>query len=146
MFTFALAQADILNSVLDFAITQSATGWINLGVNLIISTIIGGLVLILLMKVVEYEWGESFNPANAFFVVLIINAISIFGIVKYLVPIIPAGGLILPVVIWIALIKAFFSGLTWKHVLVVAIVGWIISIFLIPYLVGIIKGFIPAII
>lgn len=137
------AQADFLSNVLEVATSQGASGWVNLGINVIISTIIGGLVLVAVMKVVEYEWGEGFGLGNAFIVVLIINAINIFGIIRYLTTYIPMGALVLPILIWVALIKAFFQDLTWKHALIVGVVGWILSIFIVPYLTGFVYGFIP---
>ena len=87
------------------------------------------------------------QPTNAFLVVLIINLINmlgVLGIVIRFISFIPFLPVILPVLIWIALIKMFFKDMSFAHAVIVGVIGWVLSIFLIPYLVGMASGFIPS--
>lgn len=120
---------------------------ITLAINLILSTIVGGIVLLLLVEIVGKKSSEHVNPLNAFLVVLIINLINILGVLGFVAPYIsfvPFLPVILPVLIWIVMIKAFFGEMSLMHAILVGVVGWLLSIFVIPYLVGIASGFIPS--
>ncbi len=127
----------------NIALTQTAGGWLSIGIDIILSTLVGGLVLLALVEVFGKKWGEAVKPVNAFFVILVINIINIIGIIGFLSAIIPMGALIVPFLVWILLIKAFFGEMPWKHVAIVGIVGYISSIFLVPYLVGYVSGYLP---
>jgi hypothetical protein len=123
------------------------TNPIALAINVIVSTIIGGIVLLVLVEIVGKKFSEEVHPANAFLVVLIINLINILGVLGFITPyisFIPFLPVILPVLIWIILIKVFFKEMSILHAVIVGVVGWLLSIFLIPYLVGIASGFIPS--
>lgn len=128
-----------LTSVYNLALTNQPGGWINLGVNLILSTIIGGLVLLIILEIVGKEWGESVHPVNSFILVLIINIINLLGVVN-LLGFITYYVFIVPLLVWIVLVKAFFHEMEFKHAIVVGIIGYLISIFVVPYLVGLIVG------
>ncbi len=125
------------------ATSQSWTYWLQLGVNVILGTLIGGLVLIAILKVVSKAFGESVRIANAFLLVLIVNIISLFGVIGFLAAPLPAVAFILPLLLWIGLTKLFFSELRWPHVLVAAIAGYLVSILLVPALTATVAGFIP---
>lgn len=125
--------------ILGIATSQN---WVALGVNMILSTLLGGIVIIALLSILGRAWGEKIKPANAFAMVLIINAVTYFGILT-LFSSFPVAGIILPLVIWILLTKAFFSGLALWHALVVGVVGFFLSIFLIPTLVAAASGYLP---
>jgi hypothetical protein len=120
---------------------------ITLAINVIVSTIIGGIVLLILVEIIGKKFSEEVHPANAFLVVLIINLINILGILGFITPYIsfvPFVPVILPVLIWIVMIKLFFKEMSILHAVIVGVIGWLLSIFLIPYLVGIASGFIPS--
>jgi len=138
--------ADILTNLvtslgLDFASP------ITLAINVILSTIIGGLALLLIVEIIGKKFSEEVHPANAFLVVLIINLINLLGILALVTPyisFIPFLPVILPVIIWVVLIKAFFGEMEILHAVIVGVVGWLLSIFVVPYLVGIASGFMPS--
>ena len=51
-------------AVFSFATSQSAGSWLALGINTILSTIIGGIVLIILVEMFSHKFGESIKPQN----------------------------------------------------------------------------------
>lgn len=127
-------------TILGIATSQD---WIALGLNLFLSTIIGGIVIIILLFIVTRAFGEQVKLPNAFIMVLLINSINLFGILAFLSPTFPLAGLLLPVLIWIVFTKAFFSELVWWHAVLIGIIGYALSIFLIPNLVVAFSGFLP---
>ncbi len=126
--------------IYNFATQGGVTDWVSIGTGLILSTIIGGLVLVAILAIAGREWHEGIHPLRAFFVVLIINVINFFGILN----IFSGGGyllLILPLVIWIILLKVFFMGMAMKHVLILAVISYIVTLVVVPPLVGMFSGF-----
>ena len=119
--------------------------WAALGLNLILSTIVGGIVIVILLAVFSKAWKEQMKYQNAFLMVLLINIINMFGILALLSPIVPALSLFLPLLIWIGFAKGFFAEMKWWHAIVLGIIGYGLSIFLIPSLTGAASGFIPKI-
>ena len=117
--------------------------WIALAVNMIVSTIIGGIVIAILLAVLGKAWKEDVNYANAFLMVLIINAITFFGIINLLSTSLPTVGVLLPLLFWVGLSKTFFSSMRWWHAIVVGLVGYVLSLMIVPYIVSIVSGFIP---
>ena len=120
---------------------------ITLVINLIVSTIIGGIVLLILVEIFGKKFSEEVQPANAFLVVLIINLINLLGVMAFIVPMIsfvPFLPVLLPVIIWIVMIKLFFKEMSIAHAIMVGVIGWLLSIFLIPYIVGMASGLIPS--
>lgn len=138
--------ADILTNLVT-SVGVDFTNPITLAINIIVSTIIGGIVLLILVEIIGKKFSEEVHPVNAFLVVLIINLINILGVLGLITPyisFIPFLPVILPVLVWIILIKLFFSEMSILHAIIVGVVGWLLSIFLIPYLVGIASGFMPS--
>ena len=138
--------ADILTNLVT-SVGVDFTNPITLAINIIVSTIIGGIVLLILVEIIGKKFSEEVHPMNAFLVVLIINLINILGVLGFITPYIssiPFLPVILPVLVWIILIKLFFSEMSIMHAIIVGVIGWLLSIFLIPYLVGIASGFIPS--
>ncbi|MCK4531579.1 MAG: hypothetical protein KAT94_01820 [Candidatus Aenigmarchaeota archaeon] len=138
--------ADILTNLVT-SLGVDFTNPITLAINVIVSTIIGGIVLLILVEIIGKKFSEEVHPANAFLVVLIINLVNLLGVLGFIVPyisFIPFLPVILPVLIWITLIKLFFKEMGITHAILVGVVGWLLSIFLIPYLVGMASGFIPS--
>ena len=132
-----------LDSIFGIATSQGAASWLNLGINIILSTIVGGLILVLILGVLGREWGERVKVGNAFIVVLIINIINLFGVIGFISPYISTFVIILPLVIWILLIKAFFGELSFLHAIIVGLIGFAVSIIAIPYLVSMVLNYIP---
>ena len=138
--------ADILTNLVT-SLGMDFTNPITLAINIIVSTIIGGIVLLILVEIIGKKFSEEVHPANAFLVVLIINLINLLGILAFVVPyisFIPFLPVALPVLVWIILIKLFFRDMSIIHAVIVGVIGWVLSIFLVPYLVGIASGFIPS--
>lgn len=123
---------------------------IGLLVNLIVSTIVGGIVFLVVVEVFAKAFSEEVGIPRALGVVLVINIINIFGILSLITPYlaaIPFAGyimLILPLIIWIALVKAFFSGMEILHAVVIGVVGYALSIIVFPMLTAIVQGYLPA--
>jgi len=140
----AEALPGILEPLNNFATSEGANYWLNLGINLILSTLVTGIVLILVLEAAKKAWGESVNVANAFMLVLAINLINIFGVIGFISPYLGSAALILPVIIWIVLVKAFFSGMGWKHAVAIGVAGYLLTIFVVPWLIALVSGFIPA--
>lgn len=136
-----------LNAIYGLATSQAYTYWIGMAINLIISTIIGGIILIIILEIFSKKFNEPVKPANAFLVVLLVNIINIVGILGFLLPYlvaVPYLALILPLIMWIVFIKAFFGELSILHAILVAVIFYVITIFILPYLTAIIMGFIPS--
>ncbi|MBU0898697.1 MAG: hypothetical protein KKB03_02555 [Nanoarchaeota archaeon] len=143
--------ADIFGSLFNletlyaFANSQGYMYWLNLGISIILTTIIGGIVLIVLSKVLSRWTGNISNYGHAFMVVLVINIINFFGILGILLGFlygIPFLGLILPVIVWIGLLKVFFGELNTKGVIILGVISYILSMTLIPILVSTAGSFI----
>jgi len=126
--------------ILGFATSQN---WLALGINLILSTIIGGIVIVILLTILSKVWSDQVKVTNAFIMVLVINVINLVGVIGLLSPIVPMVGLILPLIIWIVLSKVFFSQMSWIHAFITGVVGFGLSIVLFPMLTGLVTGFIP---
>lgn len=129
------------DAALSIATSQN---WILLGVNLILNTIIGGIVVVILLMIVGRAFGEHPKVTNAFIMVFIIQLVTIFGILGFLSAVLPAGVVtLLPIILWIVLAKAFFGDMVWWHAVIVGGAGYVLSLFLIPGLMGYFSAFIP---
>jgi hypothetical protein len=143
--------ADVLTSLNDFlgGMDLNFTNPIGLGLNLIISTIISGIVILIIVEIFSKKFAEEVNPMHAFLLALAINVINlpiVMGLIYSFMAAVPLLGIItgfLPVIIWIVLTKLLFRGLSWLHVMVIALLCYFLSIYLIPSLVAMVRGFIP---
>ncbi|MFH0956699.1 MAG: hypothetical protein V1813_02450 [Candidatus Aenigmatarchaeota archaeon] len=122
---------------------------VGLGVNIFLSTIIGGILILLIVEIFAKKFSESVNPMHAFLVSLVISVINLLGIIPILgglVGTLPFAGMIamlLPVIVWIALIKVFFRDLALTHALMIGVICYLMSIFLVPTIVVMVSAFIP---
>ena len=116
---------------------------ISLGVNIILSTLIGGIVFLIVAEFLAKGFRENIKVYRAFLVVLIINIINMFGVINLIPQISVLPSFVLQVLIWIGLVKVAFSGMSVKHAVVVGVVGFIVSILVIPSLVGIVGSYVP---
>jgi len=136
-----------LSAVYNFATSNTFDFWISIGINLILSTIVGGIILVIILEVFSHRFGESVNPENAFLFVLVVNIINIVGLMGLLLPYvaaIPFAELILPALVWIGLFKIFFSGLSIFHTIIIGIVFYAITIMAVPIMVAYLGNLIPA--
>ena len=135
-----------LNAVYDFATSQVASYWITLGITFLLSTLITGILLIIVMELASRQAGEPIRAANAFLVVALINVINFFGIMGIMISFIagvPFIAFILPALIWIGFLKLFFRDMSWLHIIIIGIVFYAITLFVVPYITSFIAGFIP---
>ena len=135
-----------LNAIYEFATSQSMSYWINLGITFILSSLITGIFLVIVLKIASKETGSPIKVGNAFIAVLLINLINFFGIMGLLLSFIagvPYLGIILPALIWIVFLKLFFGNLGWLYAIVIGILFYVISLFVIPHITSYIAGFIP---
>ncbi|RLJ09218.1 MAG: hypothetical protein DRP13_00705 [Candidatus Aenigmatarchaeota archaeon] len=131
----------------DLANSQSYNYWIGLGVQVILSTLVGGIVLLVLVEIFSHHFGESVKPANAFLVALIGNVLTFFGVMGLLISFIswvPFAHLIISLGIWIVLIKGFFGEMSFTHAVMVGVIFFVLSLVLVPYITGMIMGFVPS--
>jgi hypothetical protein len=133
-------------AIFSYATSQSAGSWLSLGINVIVSTLVGGFLLIFLVEVFSHKFGESIKPQNAFLVTLIANIVTYFGIIGLLSGFLSSVSfliIILPLVVWFVLIKMFFSQMNILHAFLVAVIFFMLSMLVIPSLVSLVAGFIP---
>ena len=126
--------------------SQGFNYWISLGINIVISTITGGVVLIILAYIFSEKFNESISLPNAFLISLIGNIINFFGLLGLLLPyigIVPFASIILPVIIWILLIKVFFGQMSFVHSILLGVVFMVVTMFVTPYLSSMIISMIP---
>ncbi len=122
---------------------------IGMATNLILSTIVGGIVILIVVEILAKKFSEEVNPMHAFMLALSVNIINIpivMGLLYNVLSYIPLMGLVagfLPLIIWLALTKLFFRDMSIMPVLIIAVLGYLLSMFVIPILVNIVAGFIP---
>jgi len=133
-------------AIYSYATGQSAGSWLSLGISVIVSTLVGGILLIVLVEVFSHKFGESIKPQNAFLVTLLANIVTYFGIIGLLsgfLSSVPYVIILLPLVVWFVLIKVFFSQMNILHAFLVAVIFFMLSMLVIPTLVSLVSGFIP---
>lgn len=117
--------------------------------NIILSTIVGGVLFLILVEIFAKKSSADVQITHAFLLALAINIINIpivMGLIYTFVSFIPFLGLIsafLPIIIWIVLTKFLFKDLGMLHVLIISVIGYVLTIYLLPSLVNIVAGFIP---
>jgi hypothetical protein len=117
--------------------------------NLILSTVVGGIVILIIVMLFAKKFAEEASPLNAFILAFVVSLINIFGVVAILgglLAMLPLGGIIvmlLPVLVWIVLVKLFFKEMSLLHVLIISVVCYLLSIYLIPMLIRMVAGFMP---
>lgn len=144
--------ADILTTLNEFlgGMELNFGNPVAMATNIILSTIVTGVMILIIVEIFAKRSGAMVNPAHAFLFALIINIINIpivMGLIYTFVAYIPILGMItmiLPVIIWIVLTKFLFRDLEMLHVLIIGVLGFALSIFVLPYIVGMVYGFIPA--
>lgn len=143
--------ADALTALNDF-IANLQLGFgnpIGLATNIILSTIVGGIVILIVVEIFARKSSVSVNPMYAFLLALVTSIINIFGIMPFLgqfiamIPLLGVVVLVLPVLVWIILVRLFFRELEMLHVLIIGVICYFLSIYLIPLLAGMVSGFIP---
>lgn len=128
-----------MDFIYSLALGKGPSGWLNLGINLFLSTLVGGIVLLIIIEILAHEWAEFISPANAFIVVFLVNvanfALGSLGLLGAL-SFIPMAGLVVPLLIWILLVKVFFWEMELKHTVIIAVIGFVLSVFLVPFIVN----------
>ena len=122
---------------------------IGLAMNLILSTIVGGVVILVIVEVFAKKFKEQVKPLNAFLLALVSSLINIFGIVPMLgqyLAMLPMVGflvIVLPIIVWIVLTKLFFKGLKLTHAVMMGVVCYFVSLYVLPMLIGMVAGYVP---
>ncbi len=135
----------ILGSFSSLATSNSAAGWINIGINIVLSTIIGGIVLLVVMEALSKAWGESVSAGKCFMFVLIINIITQFGIgfILPFVSFIPMASLVITLLLWIGFMKLFFGELSMLHAVIAGVIGFALGMLVVPMLTGLVLSYLP---
>jgi hypothetical protein len=117
--------------------------------NLIVSTIVSGIVILVIVMLFAKKFAESVSPLNAFILAFVVTLINLFGVVGLLGGILislPLGSIIvmlLPILVWIVLVKVFFKEMSFLHVVIISFVCYLVSIYVIPMLVGTVGALLP---
>ena len=114
----------LLDPVASTAMSQTISGWIFMGVGVLVYTLAGGIVLAILLKIMGSVWGEEYDLGKAFIISLLASLASFaIGIIGFAM--IPSP--ILPVIIWILLVRLFYRDMGWLKVLIAGIAGFFIA-------------------
>jgi len=122
---------------------------VGLVINLILSTIVGGIVILIVAELFAKKFSEEIKAVNAFILVLVASLVQLLGIVPLLgqfLIMLPMVGLllvVLPVIVWIVLVKIFFSKLHILHAALLGVVCYFLTLYVIPILVSMVSGFVP---
>lgn len=131
------------DSILQFAGMNDAMGWVGVGISLLLQILIGGLILVVIMEIFGHHWGESINPLNAFFAIIIATFVNMFGIMGVLSSMLSLGyygGILLSIAVWFILIKLFFREFEIKHVIIVSLVVVVANMILLPIVMSFVLG------
>ena len=110
----------ILGAFSNLATGNSAMGWINIAINIVLSTIVGGIVLLIVMEALSKAWGENVSIGKCFTFVLIISLL-----------------------LWVGFMKLFFGDLSMAHAAIAGVIGFVLSMFVVPIITGLVLGFLP---
>ena len=125
-----------LGSVASMASADSTGFWISIITTLIIGTIVGGILLIVVLGLFNRIYGEMLDYKRAFIVVLlanIINLVGVAGLLSSMLASIPFIGLILPILIWVLLLKLFLEDMSFLHALITGVVFFVVTMIAVPY-------------
>ncbi len=138
----------ILNAFLE-SLQLNFSNPVGLAINLILSTIVGGIVILVVVELFAKKFSEEIKAVNAFLLVFVASLVQLLGIVPLLgelLTMLPMVGLlvvVLPIIVWIVLVKLFFRHLHMLHAALIGIVCYFLTLYVIPILVGMVSGFIP---
>ena len=130
----------------DLLTTLTSIGFepINLAISLILATIIGGIIVLIVVEIIGKKSGIHINPANAFVIVMVINLINYLGLALILASYIPFLPIwILQIAIWILLVKVLFHEISWVYSILIGVIGFAVTLIIVPLLVGMVSGYIP---
>lgn len=119
---------------------------INLAVNVILSTIVMGIVIIVLTKIIARDVDEEVEMTHAFGLALLINIINmpiLSALLLGFMSLVPFGSIIIPLLVWIIATKLFFMHIHIAHAAIIGVIGFVLSLLVIPLIVNAIIGFIP---
>ena len=139
-----MAFSDIIKIV-----TSYAGSWTGLLSNLIISILVGGLVFLIVAKIVGSKLKDTIHIPRVFLAVAIINFINlpiIWGLTTKTITSIPLASIIfpfMPFLVWLGAIKIAFSEMPISHALLMSVIGYMLSIFVVPTLIWSVRGILP---
>jgi len=122
---------------------------IGLGVSIILDTVISGIMILIIVEIFAKKYKEGVKPSHAFIVSLVITIINILGIVPLLggmlttLPFAAILVMVLPIIVWIVVVKLSFKELKISHVAIISVVCYLLSIYVIPMVMGMVAGMIP---
>ena len=114
--------------------------------NLAISTIVGGLVFFIVAKLISTKLNDDIGVGKVFTAILIINLASlplVWSLTVQAIEAIPFAYVIfpfLPFLVWFLVIRLVFKEMAVSHSLIIAILGYILSIYVVPTLVWSVRG------
>ena len=118
-------------------------------VNLALSTVVGGLVFLIITKLLARKFHESIGLKQVFITILLINIINIPVVWGFTLKQVSSIDLLasvypfLPLLIWFIVVKLVFRGMKISHSLLISVIGYILSLFVIPTLVLSVRAFLP---
>ncbi len=131
------------------SISAEASSVAGIALNVFISTIVGGIVFLIVIKALSKKLHDNIGVKQTFSAVLLINILNIpiiLGVALQSLSSVPLLSLaipFLPLIVWVVVLKLVFSQISFSHTFLIAVIGYILSIFVIPNLVWSVRGFLP---
>ena len=134
-----MAATDFVTNIL----SQTLANPVGLVLNIVISTIVGGIVFLIVVELIAKAFKDHVSIGRVFTVVLVINLVNILGVMGFVLQhtsFVPV--LVIQLLVWIVLTK-LFVGMPITHSIIVGIVGFFVANLVVPGLVPYIWNFIP---
>ncbi len=116
---------------------------VGLVLSIVISTIVGGIIYLIIAKLIGGRLRDSISVGKTFLVVFVINLINMLGVLGFVLGYVSFLPLIVvQIIIWVLLTKVFLR-IPFTHAGLIGIVGYAISGFAVPALLPMVGGLIP---
>ena len=141
-------QADPLKA-LQPLIGSGTSYWLNLAIGMLVSTIVSGIILVIVIQVMKRKWSMDVKIINTFTMVLVASIIFYLGLIGFISPLIvamPMASVViyaLPVLVWVLLAFMFFRQMPFLAMVIFAVLGYVITTFVSPQLVVYVLAYAP---
>lgn len=129
--------------------TANFSGLDSILASLLVSTIAGGIVFLIVVELIAKKLHDKIGVFRVFLSVFIINIITlpiIWGLSVQTIASIPFASLIipfLPFLVWLVVIETLFKDMQFSHSFILSIIGYVLSIFVIPTVMIIVRSLLP---
>lgn len=116
---------------------------IGLIISIVVSTVVGGIVYLIIAKLIGGRLRDSISVGKIFTLVFVINLINMFGLLGFVLGYVSFLPLIIvQILVWVLLTKVFLA-VPFTHAGLIGVVGYLISGFAVPALLPMVSGLIP---